>query len=658
MSKLQNPESYNQRDVLSLKPVSRWTASEEEIHLKHNRILQPGFSATKPEKMIQNAKLAKEEWLTDICCPTANAALLLHLSKEMVVNYKIEESALGNKAHSAYSALLAHSPEALSILEKRIEERMSAEITDDQLKSKAIERLKRNKVSLGENGEFPKATLEAAIEIERDVTRKNITNEITSEFVKSQMPVISKDLSLEPKDTHAIGQSNDFSFLGAAGSGKSTIARQFLSDQEKSNYAVLATDNYRAFSMPGTDDHEVRSTKDVFTRTQDMAYMVKELVQDEINEQVKAGKRPNIICDCVTLEGGMKKLLAQGKTTSVIAAYSGEPGYTGIVERADARARDEHAAPADKGRFVNTTSLLEGHGNASSRLLTSIPEKGITTLYDTNVERGAKPIEIGQIDSTAQTLDIIDLRTAAAFLNKRNINAEAVNQVDLIYNTKNPLNTLSTHPENQAKSIIDLVPKTKFKPAFTVNLKDKDGISYASLVPGDKDGTVKLVVHKKEKFTEKAMSTSVEGALLRSITRQVEKGGLEQSLNAALDKGDKGSFIEAAKSFGIVQEGSVSLDQANNLSSYRREIGKGVTDLAKSFDQGSIAGVRQSRDKNVNQELGAMKQSVLKGKEQSVLERAKQFGAVIKKTQPDKPVTPGVVHTAKHTRKPESSQNR
>lgn len=293
----------------------------------------------------------------------------------------------------------------------------------------------------------------------------------------AQLPEIAQNISLEKKDVYSLGESHDFSFLGAAGSGKSTVSRQWLTEAEKTNYAIIATDNYRAFTMPRTEEHELRETnKNVFTRTQDVAYMVKELVQERLDQCVEVGERPNIICDCVTLDHKMQALLKQGEAISVVAAYAGEPGFLGIAERADARARDTGAAPADKERFVNTSSLLEGHANASARLLSSIPTAVKTDIYDTNVARGEKPIKIATIDPEAHTMEISDLRVMSEFLNKRNINKEAVNPVDLILSKETGF--LVTHPEMKAKSIIDLVAATKHKPAYNIILKDKNDVPY------------------------------------------------------------------------------------------------------------------------------------------------------------------------------------
>lgn len=541
------PEAYNQRDIVSLKAVSQWRAEEEQIHLQQNRILQPGFMHRDPLKVLADAKLLGEEWLTDICCPSVMAAVTLHIGKEMVVNYKVEEAELNIEAHKVYNSMLAHNPEALIQLEGKINDIMKSNsaLVDKNLENLAIKKLEQTNANRARQNLSPlEATserIEAAKRVIIDIERKKVTDELVSKQVKAHLASFASSIALQKKTINTIDKAHDYSFLGAAGSGKSTIARQFLTDDQKADYIVLATDNYRAFIVPGTEKHEANASKDIFSRTQDMAYMVKELVQSEIEQQIKASNsRPNVICDCITLDGKMQELLSQGTVTSVVAAYRGEPGYVGIAERADNRARDIHAAPADKGRFVNTTALFEGHANASARLLSSIPKNTATIIYDTNVERGAAPIEIATIDSKANTMQIKDLRVIAEFLNKRNINTEAINQVDLIYNSKSPLNTLVTHPENKAKSILDLVPGSRFKAAYNIQLTHTNGQVYAELVPeGDK---VKVKVLDKDIFYQKARADTIEASVLRAVVRQTEIGSLENSLNAAFEKGDKTSF--------------------------------------------------------------------------------------------------------------------
>lgn len=589
--KLVHPAPYNHRDVMGLLPVSKWTTREETLHLKHNRILQNGFSTRKPQELVDIAKLAGEEWLTDICCPSIRSAIILHLAKELVVNYQIAEDELGKICNDIYAKIIAGDPLILKKLESEVNDRFNKEkASSENIESRARKRLEKNKIVLADlTPEHQKRALAAAIAIENDLIQKGIVHEIIKGFVHQEIAKQAKSLGIAPKPVKVVGENSDFAFLGAAGSGKSTIARQWLDDAQKPQYVILATDNYRAFTIPGSEVSEAEATKDVFTRTQDMAYMVKELVQEELNDQIRAGKRPDVICDCITLEYGMKQLLKQGRITSVVAAYSGDPGYVGIAERADYRARSEAASPADKGRFVNTSALLEGHASASSRLLSSVPEDAITGLYNTNVGVGEKPQLIGQIDSSKKELEIYDLRLVADFMNKRNINAEAENPVGLIYKKDNPLSTLSTHPENQARSLLDLVPQSRFKPAYTIILKDKNGEEYAKLKPNaSMEGGVELQVINSEIFAQKATVETIEGSVLRSVTRQIAFGSLEASFNRAFDKGERQAFAEAVSNLRLVVEPAEEITQAALPSKAPPEIDQALKDQAKKLAQEAV----------------------------------------------------------------------
>lgn len=542
---LEYPAAYNQRDVLTLKPLNQWTQEEEMVHLEHNRILQSGFTTRAPEELIANAKLVGEDWLTDVACPRVEGALAIHLAKEMVVTYKVGEEDLDTKNQRAYKLLLEDNPDIQNQLEQQINSKLSIiSPSAEELEASALSRLARNNENRKRNHlpELPitNESLDVAKSIDSDLIRKKVTYEIVDEYVQSQREHISAELALGVKDIVTPGQNSDYAFLGAAGSGKSTISREFLDDNQKENCVVVATDNYRAFTIPGSDERVKNVGQNRFTQTQDFAYMIKELVQKDIVE--RSNGRPDIIFDAVTLDYNTKKLLQHGNVTSAVAAYSGT-GFVGIPERADFRARDENAAPADKARFVNTTSLLEGHANASDRLLTSVPDKAITKIYDTNVERGKPAVEIGAINTINNTLEIADLKSLSEFLNKRNLNIEAIHQVDLIYNPQSPLNLLSTHPENKAKAVLDLIPETRFKPAFTIKMMDKQGVEYAELTSAQ--GNVKLNISNFDVFDQKASSETIEGAVLRAITRQVEKGGLEASFNQAFEKGDKNAFKES-----------------------------------------------------------------------------------------------------------------
>ncbi|RYE06516.1 MAG: hypothetical protein EOP33_04915 [Rickettsiaceae bacterium] len=539
-----NPEAYNQRDVRGLAPVSKWTSADEQLQKEHNRLLQPGFLTREASEIIADARLLREDWLTDICCPTINSALVLNISKELVVNYRVGETDLNAISHDIFKKIQNTNPNII----KNLDDRLSISVIEN-LDDKALEYLAKKNTNLAAKGEIAipinEHTLSATKRILIDTQNKQLTHQFAGELVQKELKILAPEMKLEPKPI--FDQNKDYSFLGAAGSGKSTISQQFIADNDKDKFIILATDVYRAFNMPGTENHENKATKDIFTRTQDTAYLVKELVLQDLQKKFDS-QRPNIIFDAVSLEPEVKKILAQGELTSLVAAY-GPVGYEGIVERADARARNPNAAPADLGRYVNTTSLLEGHSNASERLLSSIPPNVSTLIYNTDIEKGKNAIVIGKIDAKNMTMDIDDLKVMAEFLNKKNINIEAVNQVDLIYNTKNPLNTLSTHPENKAQAIIELVPKGKYKEPYTVTIKHQDQ-PYLTLTSNEL-GRVQMKILDKNVYNSKAMADTVEGSILRAVTRQIEYGSLEASLSAALSKGEKKAFLDT-KTVSIV----------------------------------------------------------------------------------------------------------
>lgn len=560
--KLKHPEAYNHRDVLGLQAATKWTISEEALHKTHNRILQPGFLDRAPEQFINDAKIAKVEWLTDFCCPSVKASLMLNISAEIVVKYKVTEEALNEKAQEMFQAVLKENPELEAKIQKKINEQVKILENDSSLKAQVEEYIEKKNAELAQKKQMP---IDKTPENQKAIGRmlisqkkKDITNQFVNEELQKILPQIAESLELKEKDTYQIAETKNYSFLGAAGSGKSTIARQWLNDETKANYAILATDNYRAFIMPDTQEHEKQKdekekTKDVFTRTQDMAYLVKELVYKRLSDMDKAGERPNIIFDGVTLEWPARQLIQdKGNITSVIAAYTGEPGFVGIAERADARAKAETAAPADKGRFANTTALLQGHATASASLLSNIPNKTETKIYDTNIERGSTPPVIATIDSTNHIMEISNLRVMSEFLNKRNINTEAITPVGLILDgqkgqikpegNKDVIGILMTHPEMKAKSILDLVPKVEsngrtVKEPYTIVLKDKEEKPYLEL-KANGEGRVEYEILDNDIFMQKMHANTIESSVLRATVRQIELGSLEKSLEQVYNKGD------------------------------------------------------------------------------------------------------------------------
>ena len=88
------------------------------------------------------------------------------------------------------------------------------------------------------------------------------------------------------------------------------------------------------------------------------------------------------------------------------------------------------------------------------------------------------------------------------------------------------------------------------------------------------------------------MSDTIDGSLLRSVTRQVEKGGLDKSLEAAFDKGDKQSFVESAKSMGVTSE-LLQQSQQQEKDGYSVTFKKELMDKAKQIAEKAVDKVKQ-----------------------------------------------------------------
>lgn len=136
---------------------------------------------------------------------------------------------------------------------------------------------------------------------------------------------------------------------------------------------------------------------------------------------------------------------------------------------------------------------------------------------------------IATIDPEKHVVEVSNLLVTASFFNKRNINAQAKSALEAIFNPKRSYKGIATHPESKAEALLDLVPKTDYKQAYTIILKNKRGVEYARLVPS-KDGGVKLGVTDRIIFLRKAGNKeSLEGQLLRAVTRQAVFGSKAES---------------------------------------------------------------------------------------------------------------------------------
>lgn len=122
----QNNSAYNHRDVITLTPLSKWDTKTEKVNLQHNRILRPGFMVRNAEEVINDAKAIGEEWLTDVCCPTFEAAMMMHVATELVVKYQVSEDDYEKECHNAINEINKNNKEEIKTAQNKLKEELKS----------------------------------------------------------------------------------------------------------------------------------------------------------------------------------------------------------------------------------------------------------------------------------------------------------------------------------------------------------------------------------------------------------------------------------------------------------------------------------------------------------------------------------------------------
>lgn len=538
---------FSQRHITTLKAVSQWTAQEIANHKSHNRLLQPDYSSIHPDRIIELAVATKEDWLTDWLCPNTNPALKLNIAADLVVGYQVTPDDLNELTQNIYTWVQLNKSKELVVLASKINDVVYE--AGSEIKSKAIANMKRkhpnvdvDKIVLSNESDENAKILAAFLHVEEERKRKEIQHKMLGEFLQTIQPEIAEHFRLIKKPTYAAGQNNDFSFLGAAGSGKSTIAGMMLAADVKKQCVVLATDDYRGVVMQ--DAPERVATDQVFIKTQDTAYCIKELVQQRLESN--PNERPNVVLDCMTLEGWHRKMLANNASTNSVVACLDDISL--VPSRAYMRALDDKSGPADKGRQVNTTSLLSGHRDASERILGSIPTGVITSLFDTNVPKGTDPKVFAQVDLSGnkREIEVFNLTKLSNFVCKAKVNVNASFPEELYRDFTKGEYSFTFDGHHQADQVLMMVrskPNANpawSKPAYDMKLT-QDGETYAKIV--EKDGRLALDIVNPLLFRQKWHENSPDSNVLKSLVIQIRAGSL---VNARQFIDEMGSEEQAA----------------------------------------------------------------------------------------------------------------
>ncbi|CEG56558.1 zeta toxin family protein [Legionella fallonii] len=424
---------YNMRHVLTLKEFTQWSHKERQLQEEFNRILQPGFMEGDVQINLNNAEVAQEGWLTDVLVPTLETAFLLHVAARLITDYEIDVEQVNERAQMVCSDLgiqATLSFEQLTTKWREIRSKLNPlDNTEayEECAKKAQEKMKKLYSTIDEGSVDYQYKFAACLEVEKNKVIKKMSNQLMSEFLDSQMDNLVARTNLSKKPVFKLEDNADLVFLGPAASGKSTISRQYVSEKDKAKYVSLATDDYRGICKPYTKDFEQKETEQVFIRTQDSAYLVSEIVEERMKNRTV--ERPNVIVDGVTYKSSHKELVEKNKNSILVCACLDDVAE--VVKRCYNRAMQEDAGSADKGRHVNTKSLLDSHKTASINLIAYCPSNVTIKLYNTNIPKGENPPLIATVDTTngEKTLTIShekgSLVNIASFFNKGRLNSEA-----------------------------------------------------------------------------------------------------------------------------------------------------------------------------------------------------------------------------------------
>lgn len=474
------------------------TPEEIRNEKTENRLLQPGVLDQDVDLLIKNSQLVKERWITSYACPSIETAIFIKIAKNVASVYQVDKEDYDKKAHEIFDFVMQEK-DLKNKIQEEIQQR-TAETKTEILK----DIISKNKLL---NDEIPpnEEQVNAAIYLAFQQHKRKITYEIVEKYLNERASAIEKANNLEAKPICSQGNKKDIVILGAPGEGKSTLLRSIITEEEVKKYLCFSTDDLRRFTLPGSEEFEKRESHQMFLRSQDLAYLIKE----EVVESIKEDQRPNILFDGITLEGKVKHTILKEALESYLVVNSA-PGFEKIPERAYYRAKDQNPSNADRNRYVNLKELLEIHSKAQVNFK-HLPDNMVTKVYDSHVNFGDKPVEIAVLNGPKGELEISNLIPFANYLNKSLLNTEADNPVSLIQNPKYSKNI--THPSLKAELIEQLLT-TNEKPLKSICLK-KDNQPYLKFNVKDKKLEAEILDEKV--FSEVILSKGIEAQIVENL---------------------------------------------------------------------------------------------------------------------------------------------
>ncbi|WP_454781820.1 zeta toxin family protein [Legionella sp. WA2022007384] len=507
---------FNMRHILTLKDFNRWSPRERRLQETYNRILQPHFMEGDIQEQLTHANVAHEEWLTDVLVPRMQTALILHLAARLITDYRVDTEEVNTFTQKLFHDIMDGAQSYSLVIDwSNINESLNEKEVHQSCINKAQKRIQQLYPSLSMDSIEYETKFKSFLIMEKNKVQKQLVNKTMSHFLDQNLEHFVQKYKLEKKPVHSLTDNRDFVFLGPAASGKSTISNLYITKEERKDYVSLATDDYRGIFLPFTEDFEKRETEQAFIRTQDSAYLISELVEERILAQTD--KRPNVIIDGVTYKSSQKALVEKNNNSVVVCACLDDMSQ--VVKRSYDRAKQEESGSADKGRYVNTTSLLHMHKTASLNLITYCAPNSTIAFYNTNVPRGITPPLIATVDTHGEkTLSINhaqgSLMYLASFFNKARVNVRAKNDQHLF------LKKLK-HPEFQIDSLFAVMDH-----GFKIVLQGENQLPCLVVKKGT-NGQIMMEILDPEQVKNKIEENKTEKALLQMLLLYGQLGSLK-----------------------------------------------------------------------------------------------------------------------------------
>ncbi|WP_454784240.1 zeta toxin family protein [Legionella sp. WA2024007413] len=507
---------FNMRHILTLKDFNRWSPRERVLQETYNRILQPHFMEGDIQEQLSHANIAHEEWLTDVLVPRMQTALMLHLAARLITDYRVDTEEVNSFAQKLFHDIMdADLSYSLLIDWSSIPDSLNEKEVHQNCINKAQKRIQQLHPTLSTDSIEYESKFASFLIMEKNKVQKKLVNKTMSMFLDKNLDPFAQKYKLEKKSVYSLSDNRDFVFLGPAASGKSTISNLYITKENRKDYVSLATDDYRGIFLPFTEDFEKQETEQAFIRTQDSAYLISELVEERILAQ--KDKRPNVIIDGVTYKSSQKALVEKNNNSVVVCACLDDVSQ--VVKRSYDRAKQEESGSADKGRYVNTTSLLHMHKTASLNLVMCCTPNSTIAFYNTNVPRGVTPPLIATVDTHGEkTLTIHhdqgSLMYLASFFNKARVNVRAKNDQHLF------LDRLK-QPEFQIDSLFAVMDH-----GFKIVLQGENKLP-CLVVKKEPMGQIRMEILDPEQLKHKIEENKTEKTLLQMLILYGQLGTLK-----------------------------------------------------------------------------------------------------------------------------------